>query len=324
MHVLITGAAGMLGRKLTRALVNNDKALGGSVTRLTLVDLMHDLDEPDVSPTQRLAVDLSEPGKAAQLMASRPDIIFHLAAVVSGEAEADFGKGYRVNLDGMRALLEAIREEATKAAYCPKLIFASSIAVLGAPFPDQIGDDHVTAPLTSYGTQKAMCELLLADCSRRGIIDGVGLRLPTICVRPGKPNRAASGFFSNIIREPLLGKEAVLPVDPSVRHWFASPRAATGFMLHAANIDTARIGPRRNLTMPGVSVTVSEQINALERFAGTAAVRLIRHKPDAAIQRIVAGWPSNFDARRATELGFKAEAGFDDIIRAHIEEESAG
>jgi D-erythronate 2-dehydrogenase len=324
MHVLITGAAGMLGRKLASALVNDHDALGEPVTRLTLVDLMHDVDEPTGSSKRHLAADLSEPGKAEELMTSRPDIIFHLAAVVSGEAEADFDKGYRINLDGTRALLEAIRQEGTKAAYCPKLIFASSIAVFGAPFPDQIGDDHLTAPLTSYGTQKAICELLLADCSRRGIIDGVGLRLPTICVRPGRPNKAASGFFSNIIREPLMGKEAVLPVDPSVRHWFASPRAATGFMLHAANIDTGRIGPRRNLTMPGLSATVSEQIDALERFAGRAAVRLIRHEPDTAIQRIVAGWPSNFDARRAAELGFKAETGFDDIIRAHIEDESAG
>jgi D-erythronate 2-dehydrogenase len=324
MHVLITGAAGMLGRMLKSALANDHGALGAPVTRLTLVDLMPEVSEPAGSSARHLAADLSEPGKAAQLMASRPDIIFHLAAIVSGEAEADFDKGYRVNLDGMRALLDAIREEANKAAYCPKLIFASSIAVFGAPFPDLIGDDQATAPLTSYGTQKAMCELLLADCSRRGIIDGVGLRLPTICVRPGKPNQAASGFFSNIIREPLVGQEAVLPVDPSVRHWFASPRAATGFMLHAANMDTGRIGPRRNLTMPGLSATVSEQIDALERFAGKAAVRLIRYEPDAVIQRIVAGWPSNFDARRAAELGFKAEAGFDEIIRAHIEDESAG
>lgn len=321
MHVMITGAAGMLGRKLTKALITNATAISMPVTRLTLVDLAHGDEKTEGAIVSRMAVDLSEPNRAIELVASRPDVIFHLAAIVSGEAEADLEKGYRINLDGTRALFDAIREEGTRAPYRPKMVFASSIAVFGAPFPDQIGDEYFTTPLTSYGTQKAISELLLADYSRRGIFDGIGLRLPTICVRPGKPNKAASSFFSNIIREPLTGKEAVLPVDPSVRHWFASPSAAIGFLLHAAKLDLTVAGPRRSLTMPGLSATVAEQIMALERFGGKAVTRLIRHEPDAAIQKIVSGWPSNFDAHKASMLGFTAERSFDEIIKAHIEDE---
>jgi len=204
------------------------------------------------------------------------------------------------------------------------VIFASSIAVFGQPFPEKIGDEFFTTPLTSYGTQKAITELLLADYSRKGFFDGIGLRLPTICIRPGRPNKAASGFFSNIMREPLAGQEAVLPVDDSVRHWFASPRAAVGFFVHAARMDAAGIGPRRTVTLPGLSATVGEQIEALRRVAGEKAVRLIRREPDEAIARIVEGWPRNFDARRALELGFQAETSFDDIIRIHIEDELEG
>ena len=199
-------------------------------------------------------------------MAGRPDVIFHLAGVVSGEAETDFEKGYRVNLDGTRALLEAIR--AVGDGYKPKLVFTSSIAVFGAPFPEAIADDFHLTPLTSYGTQKAMCELLLADYTRRGILEGVGIRLPSIVVRPGKPNKAASGFFSGIIREPLAGQEAILPVADSVLHWHASPRSAVGFLIHAAGLTRAQLGNRINLTMPGVCCTVGEQIAALRRIAG--------------------------------------------------------
>jgi D-erythronate 2-dehydrogenase len=324
MHVMITGAAGMLGNKLARRLMTQEAALGTAVKRLTLVDVAHGDGQETDTPVSRIVADLTEHGKAAELIATRPELIFHLAAVVSGEAEADFDKGYRINLGGTRALFDAVREEGREGAYSPRLVFASSIAVFGAPFPDQIGDDYFTTPLTSYGTQKAICELLLSDYSRRGLFDGIGLRLPTICVRPGKPNKAASGFFSNIIREPLAGNEAVLPVDPSVRHWFASPRAAIGFLLHAAKLDLGRVGARQNLTMPGLSSTVAEQVAALERVAGQDAVRLIRHEPDATIQKIVAGWPSNFDARRALDLGFEAEASFDEIIKAHIEDELQG
>ena len=199
-------------------------------------------------------------------------LIFHLAAIVSGEAEADFEKGYRINLDGTRFLLEAIRLEGLKSPYKPRLVFTSSIAVFGAPFPEAIGDEFFSTPLTSYGTQKAICELLLNDYSRKGFVDGVGIRLPTIVVRPGKPNAAASGFFSNILREPLVGQEAVLPVSRDVRHWFASPRAAVGFLKHAATMDTSLLGWRRTLSAPGLSATVGEEIEALRRVAGDKAV----------------------------------------------------
>ncbi|MBV1704732.1 MAG: NAD-dependent epimerase, partial [Hyphomicrobiales bacterium] len=200
----------------------------------------------------------------------------------------------------------------------------SSIAVFGAPFPDPIPDDYFAQPLTSYGTQKAIDELLVDDYSRRGFVDGASLRLPTICVRPGAPNAAASGFFSNIMREPLAGKPAVLPVPDDVRHWHASPRAAVGFFLHAAALPEGALGARRAVTLPGVSVTVAEQVEALRRIAGEDAVRLIERRPDETIMRIVSGWPTRFEARRARDLGFRADADFDAILRAHVEDELGG
>jgi D-erythronate 2-dehydrogenase len=203
-------------------------------------------------------------------------------------------------------------------------VFTSSLAVFGAPFPDPVPDDFILTPLTSYGTQKAIGELLLTDYTRRGFFDGVGIRLPTICVRPGKPNRAASGFFSGIIREPLNGQEAVLPVSDSVRHWHASPASAVGFLIHAAVIDSDPIGARRSLTMPGLSVTVAEQIEALRRIAGERVVARIRREIDPEIERIVAGWPRSFEARRAAELGFVADQSFEEIVRDYIETELGG
>jgi nucleoside-diphosphate-sugar epimerase len=259
---------------------------------------------------------------AEKLIAGRPEVVFHLAGVVSAEAEVDFEKGYRVNLDGTRGLFEAVRQAGND--YKPRVVFTSSIAVFGAPFPDAIPDEFHLTPLTSYGTQKAMCELMLADCTRRGFLDGVGLRLPSIVVRPGKPNKAASGFFSGIIREPLSGEMAVLPVSESVLHWHASPRSAVGFLVHAAGLSRDQFGSRINLTMPGVCCTVGEQIAALRRIAGDTVAARIRREPDELITRIVNGWPSRFDPRRALALGFRVEASFDDIIRAHIEDELGG
>jgi len=304
MRILVTGAAGMIGRKLTQRLAR-EKA--GEL-------ILHDVAPFDGGTA---VSDLSAPGEAEKLVASRPELVFHLAAVVSGEAEADFDKGYRVNLEGTQRLFAAIRKE----NYRPRVVFTSSIAVFGAPFPEAIDDEFLSAPLTSYGTQKAIGELLLSDYSRRGFMDGIGLRLPTICVRPGKPNKAASGFFSGIIREPLAGQEAVLPVPETVRHWFASPRAAVDFLLHSSKIDTEQLGARRNLNMPGVSATVAEQIDALRKVAGDKVAQRIRREPDPAIMRIVAGWPRKFDARRAAALGFRADSSFEEIIRIHIEDE---
>jgi nucleoside-diphosphate-sugar epimerase len=321
--VLIIGAAGMVGAKLTKRLVAEGSLAGKAIDRLILVDWVAASPPAGSSfAVETKAADLSASGAADSIVAGQPDVIFHLAAIVSGEAEADFDKGYRVNHDGTRYLFEAIRKVGD--GYRPRVVFTSSIAVFGAPFPDVIADDFFETPLTSYGTQKAVGELLLADYSRRGFMDGVGIRLPTICVRPGKPNKAASSFFSGIIREPLAGQEAILPVPETVRHWHASPRSAVGFLIHAAGLGGEVLGPRRNITMPGVSVTVAEQIEALRRVAGEAVAARIRRQPDPAIIRIVGGWPQNFAPERALSLGFRAEQRFEEIIRIHIEDELGG
>jgi nucleoside-diphosphate-sugar epimerase len=324
MHILIIGAAGMIGRKLTAGLAKVGHVAGKEIVKLTLADVIKPEPVFYAGAVETIATDLSAPGAAQALITSRPDLIFHLAAIVSGEAEADFEKGYRINLDGTRLLLEAIRLEGINRPYFPKLMYTSSIAVFGAPFPEAIGDEFFSTPLTSYGTQKAIGELLLNDYSRLGFVDGIGIRLPTIVIRPGKPNLAASGFFSSILREPLSGKEAVLPVSRDIRHWFASPRAAVGFLLHAAELDTQALGGRRTFSAPGLSATVGEEIEALRRVAGDKAVRLIRDETDERIIKLVTGWPRNFDARRAISLGFRAETRFDDIIRIHIEDELGG
>ena len=321
MKILITGGAGMIGRKLAERLAR-DGALGGKpVSKLTLYDVVPGK-VPDGAkmPVTVATGDLPAPGEADKLLADHPDVVFHLAAIVSGEAEQDFDKGYRINMDGTRGVLEAAR----KAGHKPRLVFASSIAVFGAPFPEAIGDEFFNTPLTSYGTQKTIGELLVTDYSRKGFLDGISIRLPTICVRPGKPNKAASGFFSNIMREPLAGEEAVLPVSESVMHWHASPRAAVGFMLHAATLDLSKLGWRRALTMPGLAVTVGEQIAALKKVAGDKVAGRIRRVPDPFVEGIVAGWPRNFAPTRALALGFRPDASFEDIIRIHIEDELGG
>jgi nucleoside-diphosphate-sugar epimerase len=323
MKILITGAAGMIGRKLAERLAKDGALNGQPIDAMTLTDVVPP--EKPAGFTGKIELrtdDLPAPGVAETLIAQRPDVIFHLAGVVSGEAELDFDKGYRVNLEGMQHLLAAIRAQGKD--YHPKFVFTSSIAVYGAPFPPAIHDEFHLTPLTSYGTQKAMCELLLADYNRRGFLDGVGIRLPTICVRPGKPNKAASGFFSNIIREPLAGHEAVLPVKETVIHTHATPRAAVGFLVHAAGLTREQLGPRINLAMPGVCCTVGEQIEALRRVAGDKVVARIRREPDDLVIRIVAGWSERIDAARARALGFKAEETFDEIIRTHIADELGG
>jgi D-erythronate 2-dehydrogenase len=324
MKVLIIGGAGMVGRKLAERLAKDGALAGKAISKLTLYDVV-----PGAVPTGAkapvavLTGDLPAAGETDKLVADRPDVIFHLAAIVSGEAEAEFDKGYRINLDGTRYLIEAIRHAG--GGYKPRLVFTSSIAVFGAPFPEKIGDEFFHTPLTSYGTQKLICELLINDYTRKGMLEGISIRLPTICVRPGKPNKAASGFFSNIIREPLAGQEAVLPVSEDVRHWHATPKSAVGFLVHAGTMDLGTVGARRNLSMPGLSATVGEQIAALERVAGKNVVSRIKRVPDPAIISIVNGWPRNFATERAAKLGFTtAEKTFDDIIRIHIEDELGG
>jgi len=322
MKILVTGAGGMIGRKLVERLVAN-KTLGGKpITALTLVDVVES-PIPAGAPkdTKPIVTDFSEPGVSATLIAERPDVIFHLAAIVSGDAEANFEKGYKINFNGSWSLFESIRIEGQLAPYKPRFVFASSLAVIGPPFPDSVPDEFAPMPSTSYGTQKAMTELILADYSRKGFLDGVGVRLPTICIRPGKPNKAASSFFSGILREPLAGQEAQLPVADEIRHWFASPRAAVGFFITAATIDTSSLGVRRSITMPGVSATVGEQIEALRKAAGDKAVALIKRVDDPFVSKIVQGWAGRYDAKQAASLGFKAEKNFDEIIKVYQEDE---
>ena len=320
MKVLVLGAAGMIGARLVRRLLADGSLRGQAIAQLTCFDVV----EPDHAhgsiAVENVAGDVADFGMCRDLVAERPDVIFHLAAIVSGQAEAEFELGYRINLDGTRHLFEAIRLAGDD--YRPRVVYASSIAVFGAPYPEgPIPDDYHLTPLTSYGTQKAIGELLLNDYTRRGYLDGVGLRFPTIVVRPGKPNAAASGFFSGIIREPLAGQPSNLPVGRDVRHWFASPRAAVDFAIRAAEIDGEAVGPRRNLTMPGVPATTGEELETLRRVAGDDAVALVTHEPDETIAAIVAGWPREFDASRATRLGFRAEPDFETIVRAYIEDE---
>lgn len=322
MRILIIGAAGMLGRRLTEQLIANGRLGGGQIASIHAVDVIRPAFSSNAGPDlETETADITDADALRNLVARKPDVIFHLAAVVSGEAETAFDKGYAVNLDGTRHLLEAVRQIGE--GYRPRLVFTSSIAVFGAPFPEKIDDTFLSAPLTSYGTQKAIGELLLADYTRKGFVDGVGIRLPTIVVRPGKPNKAASGFFSSIIREPLAGQEAILPVADTVRHWVASPIAAVGFLLHAANMDTGVLGDRRSLTMPGLSITVAEMIDALRRVAGRQVAGRITHKPDPEIATIVAGWPGDFSTARAEAAGFRADADFDTIICDHIADEEA-
>lgn len=323
MHVLIIGAGGMVGRKLAATLAERGMLGGRAIDGLTLADIVEPpIPEGCIPHADAMAADISSPGVAERLAGLRANVIFHLAAIVSGEAERDFEKGYRVNLAGTQALFEAIRLEGAREAYVPRLVFTSSIAVYGAPLPDPIPDEYFHAPLTSYGVQKAICELLLGDYSRRGFFDGIGIRLPTIVIRPGAPNAAASGFFSGILREPLAGQRAVLPVKDTVKHWLASPRSAVAFLNHAATLDTSALGARRTLTMPGVAATVADQIAALKRRAGADAAALIDRTPDETIEKIVAGWPKAFAPQRATEFGFVAETTVDELIEVYLADEA--
>jgi len=322
MKVLVIGAAGMIGRKLCERLLKDGRIGSVAITDLVMADAVASDLGAGSGFARSITVDLALPGAPAKLLASKPGLIFHLAAVVSGEAEQNFDKGYAVNLDGTRNLFEAIR--AMGNGYHPRIVYTSSIATFGAPYNGPIVDEFFHTPLSSYGTQKAICELLLADYTRRGFFDGVGIRLPNICVRPGKSNAAASGFFSNIIREPLAGREAVLPVSDDVGQTHASPRATTEFLLHGAQLDSAQLGARRTLMMPGVRASVADMIAALRRVAGDSVVTRIRRVPDAAVMAMVAGWPTMFETKRALALGFQAEPNFDSIIRAHIEDDLDG
>lgn len=315
--ILILGGGGMIGQKLARRVLDQDIFPD---PQLTIFDRAF---PEDGVPSAQVTGTVSDPAALSALVAQRPEVIFHLAAIVSGQAEAEFDLGWETNMMATWHLLSALKAEhlASDGAYRPRLVFTSSIAAFGGPYPETIDDEFLTAPQTSYGAQKVVCETMIGDFSRKGYIDGISLRLPTICIRPGKPNAAASGFFSGIIREPLNGHEAILPVPDTVRHWPASPRSAARFLTHAATLDTALLGNRRALNMPGLSCTIADQIEALRRVAGQEAVDLIKRVPDPTIMAIVEHWPQTFDPARAIALGFEAESNFDEIIAAYIEDD---
>lgn len=317
MNVLITGGAGFLGAALARELVAKGTLHGKdggeqSISRLTLVDIAppRELDDQRI----RIVVgSITDPNVVQRALGADTDAVFHLAAVVSGQAEADFDLGMRANFDATRLLLERARHNENR----PRFVFASSVAVFGSTLPPVVQDDTTPAPQSSYGVQKLMCELLISDYSRKGFVDGRVLRMPTICVRPGAPNKAASGFASSIVREPLAGKETICPVTPETRMWLMSPRRAIENLIHGYTLQESVLSAVRAISMPGLSVTVREMVDALERFAGPSASRYIRWEPDPAIARIVNSWPGRFSTPRAEALGFKADANFDDIVRAH-------
>lgn len=322
LHVLITGAAGMIGQKLLARLTREPRIGGKPIERMTLVDVVEPHAPKDASfRIDTRAGDLSLPGEASAAVADTPQVIFHLAGVVSGEAETDLEKGYRVNIDGTRFLFDAIRNREN---YRPRLVFTSSAAVYGGPFAGPVTDDFHLTPHSSYDVAKAIGEQLLADYSRRGFFDGVGIRLPAITVRPGKPNKAASGFFSSIIREPLAGKNAMLPVSEDLLHSHASPRAAIGYLLHAATLDIGKLDQRPNLMMPAVACTIADQIEALRKVGGDKAVARIQRVRDTLIERIVSSWPHQFEAKRALALGFVPDKDFDEIVAIHVNDELSG
>ena len=317
---MILGSAGMIGHKLIENLISLRSLNEIKINKLILFDVIN-TDHPKIDEISFLikSGDLSKETVCKDLISEKPDVIFHLAAIVSGQAEKEFDLGWNVNAKGSWNLFESIRSIGS--GYCPKLVFSSSIAAFGAPFPNKINDEFFTTPLTSYGAQKVISELLLADYSRKKMVDGISIRLPTVCVRPGKPNLAASGFFSGIIREPLNGVQAILPVSTDTRLWCASPRSAIGFLIHAAELNTKKLNNRITLNMPGISVTVQEQIESLKRVAGNKIAKLIKHKTDPQIQKIVGSWAKDLEAKRAIDLGFKAENSFDDIVKIYIEED---
>jgi len=328
MRILILGGGGMIGQRLVERLAKEPHLGGKTISHVTLLDAFIEPKIPHKSDfvVDSQVADITNPKTCIELINKKPDVIFHLAAIVSGEAESNFEKGYSVNLDGTRNLFEAIRKQNE---YCPRVVYTSTAAVYGGPYPDDsedAGDEFILQPTTSYGVQKAIGELLLNDYSRRGFLDGVGLRLPTICVRPGKPNAAASGVFSNIIREPLAGIETTLAVSKDVSMIFASPRSAVDFLIHAAQLDTNLLGDRRSMMMPGVHATIGQEIEALRRVAGERVVSFIKEStPDPFAQKMVDAWnfPA-FPATRARSLGFSCESSFDELIQLHIESELDG
>jgi D-erythronate 2-dehydrogenase len=320
MRIVITGAAGFLGSRLARAILERGSLTDASgksreVRQLVLVDVSPPaLADPRVSA---VTGDLADPALLERVVGADTDSIFHLAAVVSGQAEAEFDTGMRVNLDATRALLERCR----KLSRPPKFVFASSLAVFGGALPDPVPDDAVLTPQTSYGTQKAIGELLVYDMTRKGFVDGRSLRLPTITVRPGKPNRAASSFASGIIREPLAGVDAICPVARDTRVWVSSPRTVIANFIVGHEAPAAKFAHTRSVNVPGMLVGVGEMVAALRRIAGDATADRVKWQLDPAIDRIVQTWPARFAPVLGPALGMRADPDFDSIVRAYIADE---
>lgn len=318
MHVAIIGAGGMIGRKLAAELARHPIVAAVPIDRLTLLDIHPTEPAPYPFDVAHLVGDASATAVGSALVASRPDIVFHVAATAMGQADADFAAGYRINFDTVRVMLEAIRLE--NDGYCPRFVHASSIGVYGPPFPDVIDDDLLPRPDSSYGTQKLMSEALISDYTRCGFVDGISIRLPTIAVRPGVATHGNSGFFSNIIREPLAGRRAHLPVSPDVRHWLASPKTAIAQLIHAAAVPRNDLDGQYILTMPGLSVSVEEQLEALRGIAGEDVIGLIDRDPLTATGP--AAYPARFSARRAKALGFTTvESSFAEVIDFYLADE---
>jgi nucleoside-diphosphate-sugar epimerase len=316
MHVMIIGAAGMIGQKLAIS------AACGQIPGLSKLTLSDCLEPP--CPPKKLKnieiicqkADFGAAKTTTDIARSQPDVIYLLAAVVSGETEADFDKGYATNVTALADLLVALKQHKC----CPRLIFTSSLAIYGPPLPAVVPQNQQLTPASSYGTQKVIAELLIADYTRKGFIDGLCLRLPTIVVRPGKPNAAASSFMSSIIREPLSGHTAKLPVPASTAVWLGSPTAAIANLVHAARVSRADLGQTTSLNVPGLTITVQGMINALEQIAGSTVTDLIIDEPDQTVENIVCSWPAALEATTAEKLGFRADASFLDIIGQYREE----
>jgi len=321
VNIVITGGAGFLGTRLARKLCERNTLTDASgrtreIASITLLDVAPAAAFADTR-VRSIVGDLADASLLERAVAQDTDTVFHLAAVVSGQAEAEFDVGMRVNLDATRALLERCR----KLAAPPKFVFTSSLAVFGGPVPDPVPDDAPLMPQASYGAQKAIGEYLVFDMTRKGMIDGRSLRLPTVTVRPGKPNRAASSFASGIIREPLSGVEAVCPVAPATRLWLQSPRAVVANFIVGHEAAAEKLPAFRAINVPGIDVTVADMVAALRSVAGNAAADRVQWQYDPAIDRIVATWPARFDARAGRALGMRADAGFEDVVRAYIEQD---
>jgi nucleoside-diphosphate-sugar epimerase len=313
MRVVVTGGCGFLGRRVALQLLGRR-----DVDELVLFDNAPPaLPLPEDKRLKLVVGDIADHKVVRRVISAGTNSVFHLAAVVSGQAEADTDLGYRVNLDGTRAVLDACRELGT----CPRLVFASSLAVYGGALPPVVGDETPLTPQTSYGTQKAIGELLVNDYSRKEFVDGRAVRLPTVVVRPGRPNRAASTFASSMIREPLSGREAVCPISPDTVMALASPRRIVAGLLHAHDLPDGALGANRSLQLPGFSVGVGEMAAAVRRAGGEAAYARILWEPDPQIQQIISGWPQALHAPRAEALGFIADNGIDEVVAAFVEDD---